>query len=74
MRKPLNSILTALTVVFVMMTELSACPNCFSASEESRLAFYLTTIFLTCTPLALVGGTVFFLNRRINSVNDGVES
>lgn len=41
-----------------------ACPVCFDPREENRLAFLLTTVFLTLLPLALMGGTVYWLWRR----------
>ncbi len=42
-----------------------ACAVCTSATEEtSRLAFILTTIFLSALPLLMVGGVVWWLWRR----------
>jgi CHASE3 domain sensor protein len=48
----------------------SACPVCFDPREENRLAFLLTTLFLTLTPLALMGGAVYWLYRRYKQVAD----
>ncbi len=41
-----------------------ACSVCFSATEENRLAFLLTTIFLTFLPLTLIGAGLWMLRRR----------
>ena len=53
----------AFAVVFWPAVAL-ACPVCFDPREENRLAFMLTTLLLTLTPLALVGGVVYGLWRR----------
>ena len=42
-----------------------ACAVCFSGSDESRLAFILTTVFLTFLPLAMIGGVVTWLALRV---------
>lgn len=41
-----------------------ACAVCFDANGEVRMAFILTTVFLTMLPLAVVGGTGLWLRRR----------
>ena len=42
-----------------------ACAVCMSATEEaSRLAFILTTVFLSALPLLMLGGVVGWLWRR----------
>ena len=42
-----------------------ACPVCFSAkNEDNRIAFIVTTAFLTFLPLSLIGGGVWWLRRR----------
>jgi high-affinity Fe2+/Pb2+ permease len=41
------------------------CPVCFSAkNDENRVAFIVTTAFLTFLPLGLIGGGVWWLRRR----------
>ncbi len=42
----------------------SACAVCFSGTDETRMAFMLTTIFLTALPLAMVGSFAFWLRGR----------
>ncbi len=42
-----------------------ACSVCFSAREETRVAFYLTTALLTGLPLLMLGSFVFWYRKRI---------
>jgi len=42
-----------------------ACAVCFSASEENREAFILTTAFLTFLPLGMVSGAGLWLRHRV---------
>ena len=55
----------ALALGLVLSPQIaSACAVCFSGSEENRMAFLLTTIFLTLLPLLLIGSLVWWLRRR----------
>jgi hypothetical protein len=45
-----------------------ACPSCASPLEENRQAFVDTTIFLTLLPLAMIGGFVWWLRRRVREL------
>lgn len=43
----------------------AACAVCSAGrDDETRLAFLLTTLFLSVLPLAVVGGAVWWLVRR----------
>ena len=43
----------------------SACAVCSAGrDEENRFAFLMMTIFMSLTPLALIGGLVFWIRRR----------
>ena len=43
----------------------SACAVCSAGrEEETRFAFLMMTIFMSLTPLALIGGLVFWIRRR----------
>lgn len=56
---------------FLALSQAEACPVCFqSEREESRWAFYATTVLLTCLPLSLVGGAVLGLKKRFNRLKD----
>jgi len=53
------------------MSQAEACPVCFQANgEESRWAFYATTVFLTVLPLSMVGGAVIYLRKRFLRLKD----
>jgi len=41
-----------------------ACAVCFPGTDESQMAFIITTGILTFLPLTLIGGTVYWINRR----------
>ena len=43
----------------------SACDNCLAAQDDAiQAAFAIGSIFLSVTPLALIGGFVWWLRRR----------
>lgn len=42
-----------------------ACSVCFSATDEARLAFLGTTIFMSVLPVALIVGAGLWLRRRL---------
>jgi hypothetical protein len=47
-----------------------ACPKCLSGrSDETRLAYLLTTVFLSVFPLLMIGGLAFWLVRRARVLN-----
>jgi hypothetical protein len=42
-----------------------ACPVCFAAKNDaSRVAFIVTTGFLTALPLVVLGGLIYWVFRR----------
>jgi hypothetical protein len=44
-----------------------ACSVCYSANESNRLAFIGTTAFLSLFPLAMVGGIVWWIWKRVQA-------
>ena len=53
-------------VALLLAPRLSqACAVCFSGSDEYRLAFSVTTVFLTALPLVMIGSFVFWLRQRV---------
>lgn len=47
-----------------------ACPVCFSAKDDAqRQAFFDTTIFLTLLPIALIGGFIYWVARRVRRLD-----
>ena len=65
-----NVIIGAVTLL-LMMTPALACPVCFSAEEESRTAFLLTTGFLSVMPWLIVGGGILWYKRRLRELESG---
>ena len=41
-----------------------ACAVCFSAADQNRAAFLVTTIVLSLLPLGLIGGGLLWLRRQ----------
>ena len=65
----MSRLLPLLALAALLVPELAdACAVCFSASEESRGAFVITTIFLSVLPVALIGGFVWWLRARIREL------
>ncbi len=63
---PKSAWLPAVAVLIVWSPEISqACSVCSAGREdENRLAFILTTAFLSFLPLSIIGGFVWYLRRR----------
>jgi hypothetical protein len=67
----LRSGLAGLTVFAVLLLPRvsQACSVCSAGNEdENRLAFILTTAFLTFMPLTMVGALVLWLKQRVLSL------
>lgn len=47
-----------------------ACSVCVSASEETRQAYYVTTLLMMGLPFALLAGIVFWLRRMLGAPRD----
>lgn len=54
----------ALLLLVVLPDVAQACPVCFDASDENRMAFLATTAFLSLLPLGMVGGAGLWLRAR----------
>jgi hypothetical protein len=57
-----------LVVLALLPSEALACPVCFDANDESRIAFLQTAIVLTALPLGIVGATGLWFRRRIRKL------
>jgi hypothetical protein len=44
-----------------------ACGVCVSATEETRQAYYLTTVLMMTVPFALLAGIVIWLRRVLRA-------
>jgi len=47
-----------------------ACPVCFSATDQNRMAFLGTTILLSLLPLGMLAGGVLYLLRRARQLGE----
>lgn len=55
----------ALAVLLLAPELASACAVCSAGrDEENRFAFLMMTIFMSLTPLGLIGGLVYWIRRR----------
>jgi hypothetical protein len=61
-------VLTVLTFFFTGFPSiLKACAVCFSGTEETLGAFYLTTLILIILPIAMIVGVVLWLYKKKSS-------
>ena len=68
-----NSIIVLVCCILLAgLVQADACPVCFSAKDETRLAFYFSTALLSFLPLSMVGGIIFWIRNRFKRV--GAES
>jgi hypothetical protein len=63
------------TAVLLAPQLAAACAVCFTGrADETRVAFLVTTGFLTALPILLVGTLVWWLCRRARQIRDEHES
>ena len=60
-------VLTVLTYFTGFPPILKACAVCFSGTEETLGAFYLTTLILIILPIAMIVGVVLWLYKKKSS-------
>ncbi len=59
------------TVAYLAIPQAAhACAVCFDANGEVRMAFIITTIFLTFLPLSMVGGVALWMRKRFREMGD----
>ena len=59
------------TVVLLAPQLAAACAVCFTGrSDETRVAFVVTTALLTALPLLMIGSFVWWLCRRASQIQD----
>ncbi|MCE2456044.1 MAG: hypothetical protein J4G12_09585 [Gemmatimonadetes bacterium] len=57
--------------MFAVLPETAfACPVCFDANEENRMAFLATTGLLTLLPLGLVAGVGIWIRKRARALDE----
>ncbi len=76
-----RGIAKALTVSFLAIAAFlsfpdiaHACPVCFDANGEVRLAFIVTTGFLTFLPLLMVAAVFFWAKKKFQEMDGEAES
>ena len=63
-------VFTVLTFFMGFPSILIACAVCFSGTEETLGAFYLTTLILIILPIAMIVGVVLWLyKKKLSSLN-----
>ena len=70
-RRTVPPALTALLALVLAWAPRAAeaCSVCMGGREdENQAAFIATTVFLSVLPLALIGGIVFWLRRRLREI------
>lgn len=60
-KKSISIFLAALSFIAVAQ----ACSVCGVAKEEARTAYYATTAVMSLAPLAMIGGLVFYLIKKL---------
>ena len=60
-------VLSVLTFYTCFPSILKACAVCFSGTEETLGAFYLTTLILIILPIAMIVGIVLWLYKKKSS-------
>ena len=54
----------AILSLAALPSDAYACAMCFSGSEESRKAFFVTAAFMTLLPLGMVAGATTWLRSK----------
>ena len=57
-----------MVLLLVLPETALACPVCFDARDENRMAFLGTAILLTFLPLGMVGGVGLWVRRRVRDM------
>lgn len=71
--RPLSTLLSVGALLVLFPEAAAACPVCFSATEENRLAFLGTTVLLSLLPLGMVAGAGLWIRKRARERDDGSE-
>lgn len=58
----------ALLLLVALPDVAHACAVCFDPSDENRVAFLATTVFMSLFPLGMVGGLGLWLRKRMREI------
>lgn len=64
-----NAIATLAFVLSAFPQEALACAVCFSGRDESRIAYLLTTIFMTSLPILALGAGIYWVVKKANAAD-----
>lgn len=53
-----------LAIVSFAIRSTYACSVCSVTNEESRYAYYATTVLLSLLPLLMIGGVVYYIAKK----------
>ena len=73
-RRGASPILVVLALVVLGTGDASACGVCISASEETRIAYYVTTVLMMALPFVFLGALVIWLVRGARSQRERQEA
>ncbi len=59
------------TALALPAQEALACSVCFSGRDETRIAYLLTTLFMTAPPLIAVGAGIWWVRKKALSAERG---
>jgi hypothetical protein len=54
---------------FLQAQPALACAVCFSGRDEGRVAYLLTTIFMTALPILALGAGIWWVVRKANAAD-----
>jgi hypothetical protein len=64
---------TAFTIVLALASLQAqpalACAVCFSGRDESRVAYLLTTLFMTALPILALGAGIYWVVKKANAAD-----
>jgi hypothetical protein len=60
----------AVLLLMALPDAVAACPVCFSATDENRLAFLGTTVALSLLPLGMVASAGLWIRTKVKNHGD----
>jgi hypothetical protein len=65
MRKPIAA--AVLVLASLPAQQALACAVCFSGRDESRVAYLLTTLFMTSIPIVALAAGIYWVVKKANA-------
>lgn len=63
-----------LALLLALPGTAAACPMCLSGGGGTGKAFAIGSLFLSITPLAVIGSAVWYLRRRARALRDAEDA